>query len=109
MDTRVDINDLLSQMRALKARTDGIQMPSEMAEKKSEVSFGSVLKDSIDKVNETQMESAKMSNAFERGEPGVDLTQVMISMQKASVSFQAMTEVRNKLVTAYQEIFNMPI
>ena len=41
--------------------------------------------------------------------PGVELPQVMMEMQKASVSFRAITEVRNKFVNAYQEIMNMPI
>ena len=39
----------------------------------------------------------------------VELPQVMMEMQKASVSFRAITEVRNKFVNAYQEIMNMPI
>ena len=39
----------------------------------------------------------------------VTLPEVMIALQKASLSFQAMTEVRNRLVNAYQEIMNMPI
>jgi flagellar hook-basal body complex protein FliE len=34
---------------------------------------------------------------------------VMIEMQKAAVSFRAVTEVRNRLVSAYQEIMNMPV
>ncbi len=38
-----------------------------------------------------------------------DLTDVMISSQKASVSFQALTQVRNKLVQAYQDIMQMPV
>ena len=46
---------------------------------------------------------------FEMGKPGTDLPQVMIEMQKASVSFRAAVEVRNRLVSAYQEIMNMPI
>jgi flagellar hook-basal body complex protein FliE len=50
-----------------------------------------------------------MSAAFQRGEPGVELPQVMIEMQKASVSFRALTEVRNRLVSAYQEIMNMQV
>ena len=41
--------------------------------------------------------------------PGVELPQVMLEMQKASVSFRAATEVRNRLVGVYQEIMNMPI
>jgi flagellar hook-basal body complex protein FliE len=44
-----------------------------------------------------------------RGVPGVELPEVMLEMQKASVSFRAVTEVRNKLVEAYQTIMNMPI
>ncbi|MFT4862775.1 MAG: flagellar hook-basal body complex protein FliE [Pseudohongiellaceae bacterium] len=39
----------------------------------------------------------------------MDLTEVMIQMQKSSVTFEAMTQVRNRLVTAYQDIMNMPI
>jgi flagellar hook-basal body complex protein FliE len=50
-----------------------------------------------------------MSAAFERGVPGVELPQVMLELQKANVSFRALTEVRNRLVNAYQEIMNMPI
>jgi flagellar hook-basal body complex protein FliE len=47
--------------------------------------------------------------AYERGEPGVDLAEVMIQAQKASVSFTALTQVRNRLVTAYEDIMKMPI
>ena len=50
-----------------------------------------------------------MTDAFQRGDPGVELPQVMLEMQKASVSFRALTEVRNRLVSAYQEIMNMQI
>ena len=47
--------------------------------------------------------------AIKSGVPGVELPQVMLEMQKANVSFRALTEVRNRLVNAYQEIMNMPI
>ena len=53
--------------------------------------------------------AARFANAFEVGQSGVDLTDVMIASQKASVSFQAMTQVRNKLVQAYQDIMQMPV
>ena len=52
---------------------------------------------------------AQLANAFEIGKSGVDLTDVMIASQKASVSFQALTQVRNKLVQAYQDIMQMPV
>ncbi len=46
---------------------------------------------------------------FERGEPGLELSQVMLEANKAQVAFRATVEVRNRLVNAYQEIMNMPI
>ena len=52
---------------------------------------------------------AALADAWERGTPGVDLAKVMIESQKASVSFRALTEVRNRLVSAYQDIMNMSI
>jgi flagellar hook-basal body complex protein FliE len=71
--------------------------------------FGAMLKQSIDSVNETQQTSGKLSKAFEMGESDVSLAEVMIASQKASVSFQAMLQVRNKLVDAYKDVMNMPI
>jgi len=71
--------------------------------------FGQMLKSAVDAVNNTQMKAGELQRAYELGEGNVDLTQVMIQMQKASVSFEAMTQVRNKLITAYQDIMNMPI
>ena len=56
-----------------------------------------------------QKASGAMATAYERGVEGVDITDVMIASQKASVSFQAMVQVRNKLVDAYRDIMNMPI
>ena len=56
---------------------------------------------------ELQGEMAPVEKSSE--DPGTDLTEVMIAAQKASLSFRAMAEVRNKLVTAYQDIMNMPV
>ena len=71
--------------------------------------FGQMLKQGIDSVNQTQQSASALADAWERGTPGVDLAKVMIESQKASVSFRALTEVRNRLVTAYQDIMNMSI
>ncbi len=60
-------------------------------------------------MSETQQDSSQLANALEMGQGGVDITDVMIASQKASVSFQAMTQVRNKLVQAYQDIMQMPV
>jgi flagellar hook-basal body complex protein FliE len=71
--------------------------------------FAKLLKQGIDSVNSSQNKAADIANKFERGVPGVELPQVMLEMQKANVSFRALTEVRNKFVEAYREIMNMPL
>lgn len=117
MVDRADISSVLSQMRTLKAEVQQgvrqIQMP-EMApvqnqERVQKTDFTQLLKSAVDSVNHQQQQSKMLVTAYERGEPGVDLAQVMIQAQKASVSFQALTQVRNRLVTAYEDIMKMPI
>jgi len=71
--------------------------------------FGQLLKQGIDAVNQSQQAASTMADAYERGAGNVDLAQVMLESQKASVSFRALTEVRNRLVTVYQDIMNMAI
>ena len=71
--------------------------------------FAKLLKQGIDSVNQTQARATDLATKFERGVPGVELPQVMLEMQKANVSFRALTEVRNKFVDAYREIMNMPL
>ncbi len=60
-------------------------------------------------MNQGEQRATQLAEAFERGAPGVELPQVMLEMQKASLSFHALTEVRNRLVSAYQDIMNMQL
>ncbi|MFI4865489.1 MAG: flagellar hook-basal body complex protein FliE [Steroidobacterales bacterium] len=71
--------------------------------------FGELFKQGIESVNHSQQSASALADAWERGVSGVDLARVMIESQKASVSFRALTEVRNRLVTVYQDIMNMSI
>ena len=71
--------------------------------------FGKLLRQGLDSVNAAQSKASSTVTAFEKGTPGVELSTVMIESQKATVAFRAATEVRNRLVSAYQEIMNMPI
>src|SRR3569833_676948 len=73
------------------------------------VDFQSALKSSLDQVNEVQLQSKKLADRFEMGDPSVSLTDAMISLQKSSIAFQNTVQVRNKLVYAYHEIMNMGI
>jgi flagellar hook-basal body complex protein FliE len=50
-----------------------------------------------------------LSEAFERGDTSVSLAQVMVAGQKSSLAFQALSQVRNHLLTAYEEVMNMPV
>ena len=60
-------------------------------------------------VNALQQDATQMKTAYEIGDSSVDLPDVMISMQKASLAFEATVEVRNKLLSAYQEVMNMQV
>jgi flagellar hook-basal body complex protein FliE len=101
----IQISQVLAQMRAMAARAEGL--PAAQPQTANQVDFGALLKKSIDAVNETQLQAGKLSDAFDAGDPNVDLTQVMVALQKANVSFEAMTQVRKKLVAAYNEIMHM--
>jgi flagellar hook-basal body complex protein FliE len=71
-------------------------------------SFKVALSDALHKVNDAQHASTLATEKLARGE-NIDLHQVMITAQKASISLQATIEVRNKVVEAYQEIMRMQV
>jgi len=117
--SNMQIDAVLAQIRSMQSQVRGAGgPPSEISQAAAGVGgavkspaspFANVLKQGLDQVNQTQTRAADLATQFERGVPGVELPQVMMEMQKASVSFRAITEVRNKFVNAYQEIMNMPI
>jgi len=72
------------------------------------VSFASYLGDMVGKVNAAQQESDKAVQELATGEAR-GLHEVMIAMEKSSISFQFLTQVRNKVVEAYQEVMRMPV
>jgi flagellar hook-basal body complex protein FliE len=104
--SNLDINQVLTQMRVMAAQAENRVQKSEQPDS---VGFGDLLKQSIDKVNETQQEASALRTAFDTGQSDVDLSQVMLAVQKSSLSFEAMVQVRNKLVEAYKDVMNMPI
>lgn len=71
--------------------------------------FSQVLQNSIDKVNQAQQQADRMAESFATGESNQNLHEVMVALQTASVSFQEMVQVRNRLVSAYQDIMNMQV
>ncbi|WP_301285976.1 flagellar hook-basal body complex protein FliE [Lysinibacillus endophyticus] len=71
-------------------------------------SFADTLKNAISSVNEQQINSDKLTEKLINGED-VQLHEVMIQSQKASITLNATMEVRNKVIEAYQEIMRMSV
>ena len=110
MSQGVEFNRLMLDMRSM--QMDAMAQPKSAAQAVPELgqsSFADMLGQAINKVSDTQQASNQLATAFEIGKSGVDLTDVMVASQKASVSFQALPQVRNKLVQAYQDIMQMPV
>ncbi len=108
----IDTSRLLMELRSLAAeaqRTPSVGQGPSATGTAGPADFGSVLKASIGEVNNLQQNASALATAFEQGQPGVDITRVMVEAQKASLAFRAMNEVRNRLVSAYQDVMNMPI
>jgi flagellar hook-basal body complex protein FliE len=110
----MQITQVLAEMRALQARASGIEAPAFAGSAASAASaqpseFANLMKGSVDSVASMQNHATALANAYEAGDKSVDLTNVMLEVQKASLAFRAMTEVRNKLVDAYQQVMNMSV
>jgi flagellar hook-basal body complex protein FliE len=101
----IRITPALEQIRNLSAAA-GTKLPETPSEG---IDFGTILKDAINNVNEKQQVASNMKAAFEAGDKTMNLAEVMVASQKASVSFQGLTQVRNKLVEAYKDVMNMPM
>lgn len=106
MDTK-GIDQVLGQLRATAAVAAGKASPAAGGVEGGD--FSQALRQAIDQVNEAQQQGQQMAEKFAAGDPNVNLHEVMIDLQKASVSFQEMIQVRNRLVSAYQDIMNMQV
>ncbi len=110
MNNTISPEQLLSQIRTMNRGMQSPTMPSmDSPGGADRAGFGNLLKNTIDSVNSAQKTSAGLKMDLQMEKPGVTLHEVMIASAKADVSFRAATEVRNKLVTAYQDIMNMPV
>jgi flagellar hook-basal body complex protein FliE len=70
-------------------------------------SFGNLLNEAVQQVNDVEKSSQGELQKFLSNES--DLHSVMISLEKADLSFQTMMQVRNKIVQAYQEIMKSQV
>lgn len=122
MVQRADINSVLSDIRSLRSQMNQNQRveqdqsvrgridgPRQVDQTRETSNFGDMLSKAVNNVNEVQQNAGDLRTAYDMGDPNVDITRVMIAAQKSSVSFEALTQVRNRVVRAYEDIMNMPI
>ncbi len=77
-------------------------------EDENKVSFSEILKNTIEEANELKVEADKLTNDYLAGRTD-NLHEVMIASQKAEISILFVTEVRNRLMDAYQEFARMQV
>lgn len=71
--------------------------------------FSAQLRAALDNISETQNGANAQAESFARGNSQVGLNDVMVDLQKSSLSLQMGVQVRNKMVAAYQDIMNMSV
>lgn len=103
------VENLLSQMRAVARASQGLTAQPAAAQVGQTGGFASELARTLNRVSDAQNAAHAQAQAFEMGDPKVSLSNVMIDLQKAGLSFQATVQVRNRLVESYKEIANMAI
>jgi flagellar hook-basal body complex protein FliE len=101
------IQQVLAEARALAQRAAGV-VPSETPRSQGS-DFVNVLKRSFEQVNAMQERADDLATRFSAGADDTSLPDVMVAEQKASLGFEAVTQVRNRLLAAYQEIMNMQV
>ncbi|WP_374543350.1 flagellar hook-basal body complex protein FliE [Sphingorhabdus sp.] len=109
--TPIDQNRLLQMRSAILSQNQALQRAAGLDAPQSAIdatSFTQTLSDAVRAVDQQQARASDLSAAYERGETH-DIVNVMIERQKASLGFEATLQVRNKLLSAYRDIMNMPV
>lgn len=73
------------------------------------VDFGALLQRSLSSVDADQAKAGRMAEQFQLGNPAVSLEETMVAVQKASLSFQQLVQIRNRVIAAYHDVMNMQV
>jgi flagellar hook-basal body complex protein FliE len=98
----------VSFMMPSQAVNETTKVTNTVTSAEAQQTFANTLKDAIANVNSQQIQSDTMTQKLING-GDVDLHEVMIASQKASITLNATMEIRNKAVEAYQEIMRMSV
>lgn len=111
--SQIDVNSVLSQIRALQAQSTAPSRPANAAagaaSAEAASGFGKVMEAALDRVSLSQAKAGDLQNKFQLGDANTDLASVMLASSRAQVEFKGLVEVRNRMVRAYQDIMNMPL
>lgn len=105
---RISVESVLGQIRAMQDMVSGHAAKAAPAAAGA-ADFAQVLRASLEHASSSEREAGRLSEAFEKGEPGTSLQDTVIAMQKASIEFQTIVQVRNRVVAAYQDMMNMQV
>lgn len=103
------IEAMVAQLKAAAATAKGDLKPVQGEKTAERLDFAAALRASLDGVSNAQQKAEQLGKRFVLGDDSVNLSDVMIVGQKANIAFQATVQVRNKLVSAYQDIMNMQV
>ncbi len=107
---RADINEMLAKIRDISNRSK--VFAENQIEESTPENFSNVMeaaKTAIAHVANLQSQSDGIKNAYVAGDPNVSMSQVVIAAQKSKLAFEGLITVRNKILTAYKDIMNMPV
>ena len=89
-------------------RADVLDKASKILDNKSSIDFGSKINDAIKEVADSQTKANHITKDYELGKE-TDLTKVVMQQQVANIAFQLTLNVRNKVLSSYKDIMNMPV
>ena len=89
-------------------RADVLNKASKALDNKSSVDFSSKIHDAIKEVADSQTKANQITKDYELGKE-TDLTKVVMHQQVANIAFQLTLNVRNKVLSSYKDIMNMPV
>ncbi|RZM85176.1 flagellar hook-basal body complex protein FliE [Escherichia sp. E10V10] len=106
------INGVVNQIQRQAGQVSAMQNQLALTESndtENKTQFSDVLFNSLNNISQLQNQAKQGSEDYLAGVPGVGLNDVMVSMQKSSVALNLGVQVRNKMVSAYQDIMNMGV
>tara|TARA_A100001015_G_C14568691_1_gene548236 strand:+ start:126 stop:434 length:309 start_codon:yes stop_codon:yes gene_type:complete len=101
--TKIDGNIIQNNLR-----TDVLKKASKVLDNKNSIEFSSKIHNALKEVADTQTKADQLTKDFELGKE-TDLTKVVMQQQVANIAFQLTLNVRNKVLSSYKDIMNMPV